>query len=96
MNCCICGRQCWHVEFGGGVNILCLVFISILVWGFMPYGIYSVPLLVLCTSHIIHVVPMMLYFLAYCELLFFSLMGITVYSCNQILQICGCRLIGEE
>ena len=50
--------------------------------------------MVLCTSLILHVVPMMLYRLAYCELLFLSLVGLTMCGCNQILQVCARRLIG--
>ena len=62
----------------------------------IPYGICSVPFLVLCTSCIICVVPIMLYCLAYYESLFLSLLGIMVCICNQILHICECRLIGGE
>ena len=60
----------------------------------MTYIICSVPCLVLCTSRIIHVVPMMIYHLAYCGLLIFSLVVLAVCGSSQILQICLCRLIG--
>ena len=40
--------------------------------------------------------PMMIYCLAYCELLLFSLVGLTVCSCSRIIQIYVCRLIGRD
>ena len=85
---------CWIILVK---TLLCLIFSLLLFWVCMPYKIFSVPLLVLCTRLILHVLPIILYLLAYCDLLFLSLVGITVCGCNQILQICGCRLIiGEE
>ena len=79
-----------------GKNIMCLILSPLFFWVYMPYVIYSVPLMVLCTSRLLHVVPMMLYRLTYCELLFFYLVGITVCGCNQIIKICECGLIGGE
>ena len=58
---------------------------SALFLGCMPYGICSVPLMVLCTIQILHVVPTMLYNLAYHELLFLYLVGIIVCDCNTII-----------
>ena len=62
----------------------------------MPYSICSVPWLVICTIQLPHVLPMIIYHLAYCELLFLSMEGLTVYGFNQILQICACRMIGGD
>ena len=76
-----------------GRNLLCLILFTLLFWGCMPYGIYSVPLMVLCTGHIIRVVPMMIYCLAYCELLFLYLVGLMACRCNWMIQIGWCRLI---
>ena len=84
---------CWIVC---GETVLCLVLFPLFFWGCITYGIISVPFLVLCTSRLLHVVPMMIYCLDCCELLFLSLVGLTVCGCNQILQKCGCRLIGGE
>ena len=83
------------LNFLGG-NLLCMIFFPLLFWGCMPYGIFSVPLLVLRTIRILHIVPMMLYVLAYFELLFLSLVGLTVCSCSIIIQICICRMIGGD
>ena len=49
-----------------------------------------------CTRLILHVVPMMFYILAYFVLLVFSLMGILLCSCSQIIQIYACTLIGWD
>ena len=84
---------CWIVL---GKNLLCMILSPLLFWGCMSYIICSVPLIVLYNSHLLHVVNMILYSLAYCEWLFLSLVGLTVCGCNNILQICGCRLIGGE
>ena len=70
--------------------------ISALFWGFMPYGIYIIPLLIPCNRRLIHEVPMTLYSFYYFERLFLSLVGLTVCGCNRIIQIFGCRLIGGE
>ena len=93
LHLCRTSLACWIVLKKA---LLCLIFSPLLFWGFMTYAIFSVPLMVLCTSRLIHVVPMIIYCLDYCELLFLSLVGLTVRSCNEILQICGCRLIGGE
>ena len=77
-------------------TLLCLILFLILFWGYTPYGICSVTLLFLCARILLHVVPVMLYCLAYRELLFLSLVGIMVCGFNQIIQICGCSLIGGE
>ena len=69
---------------------------SALDWECLTYGISIVPLLVLCTNRLLHVVIMMIYHFAYYELLFLFLVGIMVYGCNQIIQICGRRMIGGE
>ena len=84
---------CWIVW---GKNLPCLILFTILFWGCMPYGICSVPFMVLFTRRLLHVVTMMSYSLAYCEPLFLSLVGLMLCGCNLILKICGCRLIGEE
>ena len=85
---------CWVVL---GKTLLCLIFSSLLSWGCMPYVICSVPLLVLCTICILHVVPTIIGCLDYCEWLLLSLVGLTVCGCKHIIQICGCRMIvGEE
>ena len=39
--------------------ILCLIFVLLLSWGCMICDTCSVPLLVMCTSHLIHVAPTM-------------------------------------
>ena len=77
-------------------TLLCLIFYLLLSWVFMPYVIYSVPLLVLCNRRLLHVVPMIFGSLSYYEWLLLSLVGITVCGCNQIIQICGFRLIGGK
>ena len=69
---------------------------SALDWECLTYGISIVPLLVLCTNRLLHVVIMMIYHFAYYELLFLFLVGIMVYGCNKIIQICGRRMIGGE
>ena len=97
MNVCICGGHFWHVNFGGGGGTLpCLRFVPLLFLGCMPYGIFSVTWMVLCNNRLLHVVPMILYILAYCDLIFLSLVGLTLCGCNQILQICACGLIGGD
>ena len=60
----------------------------------ITYGICGAPWMFLCTSWVIHVVPMVFCLLAYCGLLTLSLVGILVCSCSQILQIFMCKLIG--
>ena len=82
---------CW---FFFGKTLLCLIFFLILFWGCIHYKFCSVTLLILCNIRLIHAVSMMLYCFDFCELLFLSLVGIMVCGCNQILQICGCRLFG--
>ena len=79
-----------------GKTIMRLIFFPLLFWGCMTYRICSVLLMVLCTIHLLHVLHMMIYFLAYCELLLLSLVGLRVFVSNPILQICGCMLIGGE
>ena len=79
-----------------GKNLLCLILFPLLFWGCIPYGICSGTFLVLCTIRLLHVVLMILYSLDYSKLLILPLVGLTVYSCNRILQICGFRLIGGE
>ena len=64
--------------------------------GGMPYSIFSYQCMVRCTSWVLHVVPMMSYLLGYCELLLFSLVGIAVCCCSQILQRYVCNLIGGD
>ena len=64
--------------------------------GCIPYGICSDPWLVQYTNWVLHVVPMMFYPLAYFVLLILSLMGLVLCGCSQILQICGCNLIGGD
>ena len=46
-------------EIFWGKMLLCLIFVLLLSWGCMLCDTYSVPLLVLCTSHLLHVAPMM-------------------------------------
>ena len=70
---------CWDV-WGG--TLLYIIFLPLLFWGCISYGIYSVPFLVLCTIRLLCVGPMTLYRLAYCELLLLPLVGITVFGCN--------------
>ena len=85
-----------------GMSILCrktllyLILVPLLFWGCMTYGICSVLWMVQCTRNIIHVVIMMIYCLAYYGLLLLFLVGIAVFSCSQIIQICACRLIGGD
>ena len=79
-----------------GKTIMRLIFFPLLFWGCMIYRICSVLLMVLCTIHLLHVLHMMIYFLAYCELLLLSLVGLRLFVSNPILQICGCMLIGGE
>ena len=45
-------------------TLICLIFFRLLFLGCITYGICSVLFLVLCTSHLIHVMPMMLYHFA--------------------------------
>ena len=40
-------------------DLLCLIFILLLYLGFIVFDTCSVPFLVLCTSHILHVAPTM-------------------------------------
>ena len=79
-----------------GKTLLCLIFFPLFFWGCMPYGICSVIFLVLRNSGILRLVSMMLYNLAYCVLLFLSLVGINCFGCNRMIQICGCKVIGGE
>ena len=65
-------------------------------WGFMPCGICTVPFLVLCTSRLLRVVPMMCGRLSCYELLLVFQVGLTVCGWNKILQIYGYRLIVGE
>ena len=74
----------------------CLRFVPLLFLGFIPYGIFSVPWTVQCTIWILHVVPMVIYCLEYCELLLLYLAGLAVCVCIQIIQICAYRLIGGD
>ena len=71
-------------------------FIPLLFWVCMPYGICSVPYLVQCNSRLLHMVPMMFYLLDYFGLLLFSMVGISVCSCSQILQIYACTMVGGD
>ena len=97
MNCCICGRYFWHIKFlGGGGAILCQRLVLLLFWGCIPYVIHTVPWIVWFTIWIIHVVPIMLYPLAYLRLLLLSLVWLAVCGCSQILQIYLCRLIVRD
>ena len=73
---------CWIVW---RKNLLCLIFIPLLFWRCMLSGICSVPLLVLCTSRILLVVLMIIYHLAYHELILLYLVGLTVCDCNIII-----------
>ena len=50
--------------------------------------------LILCTGRVLHVVPMMLFHLAYCELLLLLLVELPVGGCNQTLYRYVCNLIG--
>ena len=95
MSCCICGGRFWHVEVLRE-NLLYLIFVPLLFLGCMSYIISSIPLLVLCTSILLHMVTMMLYGMADYVLLSLFLVGKRVCGCNLILQKCGCRLIGDE
>ena len=52
----------------------------------MPYGIYSVPWMVLFTSWVPHLMSRTLYPLAYYESLIFSLVWIAVFGCNQTIH----------
>ena len=79
-----------------GKTLLCLIVVPLLFWERTIYGICSVPWLVVLNIQFIHVVTMMLYLLEYFELRFLSLVGLTVYGCYQIIQICVCRLIGGD
>ena len=84
---------CWIIL---GETLLRQIFFLVLSWVCMYYGICSVPFLVRCTSFLLRVAPMMRVRLAYYELLIVYQVGLTVCGCNQILQICKYRLIGEE
>ena len=79
----------------GGKSTVSEIFM-LLFWGCMPYIICRVPWLVQRTIQIFHILTMMLYSLAYCELQFLSLVGIMVCGCSWILQICACSLIGGD
>ena len=84
------------LNFWGGDSTVFYI-LSALFFVCIPYGIYSIPFMVLCTICILRVVSVMLYRLAYFGLLFLSLVGLTMCSFNEILRICGCGLIsGEE
>ena len=94
MNFCICGRHFWHVDFLGG-KLQCVWDLLHSCFGqCMPYDIRSIPCLIWCTSRLLHVVPVMLYNLAYCGLLILSLVGLVLCGCSQILQTCECNIIG--
>ena len=82
---------CWVVRGG---DLLWLILVLHFFWECMPYGICIVLFLILCNRRLLHVVSMMIYRLAYCELLFLSLVVITLYSCNQIILIYVYSLIG--
>ena len=77
-------------------TLLCLILSTLLSWGCMPCEICSVPLMVLFTSHLLHVVPMMRGNFNYYELLLFYQVGITSCGWNQIIRICEYRLICRE
>ena len=62
----------------------------------MPHGICIIPWIIQCTRRILHVVPIMLYWLAFCGWLILYLVVLAVSSCSQILQICACKLIGGD
>ena len=47
----------YETFWGGG--LLCLIFVLLLSWGSMLCDTCSVPLMVLCTSHMLHVAPIM-------------------------------------
>ena len=81
--------------FLGGI-LLYLKFIVLLFLRCIPYGICIVPCLILFTSHIIQLIPMMLYCLAYFELLLLYLIRIKVCGCSRIIKICACRIIGGD
>ena len=71
--------------------------VPLLFLGCMPYGICSDPWLVRFTIQFLHVVPIMLYLLAYCGLLHLSLVGLSVCGYSQIILIYLCKLIaGDE
>ena len=57
---------------------MCLILFPLLFWGVMPYDIFSVPLYVLCTRNLLHLVTMNIYHLASCELMFLILVGLMV------------------
>ena len=84
------------VFFFLGKPLLCLIFVPLLFWEFIPYGICVVPQPVLFNTRIINVLPLILYRLSFCGLILLSLMGLMVCGCNQIIQKCGCRLIGGD
>ena len=46
-------------EMFWGKILLCLIFVLILSWGYMLCDTCSVPFMVLCTRHILHVAPTM-------------------------------------
>ena len=79
-----------------GKPLLCLIFVPLLFWEFIPYGICVVPQPVLFNTRIINVLPLILYRLSFCGLILLSLVGLMVCGCNQIIQKCGCRLIGGD
>ena len=85
--------ECWIVL---GKVIQCVIFFPLLFLGI--YSLWNIYCYIsaLFNSRLLRVVPIILYRLAYCGLLFSSLVGITVCGCNIILQICGCRLIDGE
>ena len=52
--------------------------------------------MVRCTSRVLHVVPMMSYIFSYCVLLLYSLVGLIVCGCRQIIQIYVCKMMGGD
>ena len=62
----------------------------------ITYGICGAPWMFLCTSWVIHVVPMIFYLLAYWGVLILSLVGILVCSFSQILQIYAFKQMGGD
>ena len=66
---------CW---FFWEKTLPCLRFVPLLFWECMPYVICSVPCMIRCNRGILHVLPTMLYSLAYCGLLLLSLVGLAV------------------
>ena len=81
-------------SWGGG--LLCLIFVQLFWGGYRTYGIFGVPWLVLYTIQIHHVVPMMIYSLAYCGLQILFLVGLAVCGCSLNIQIYVCNMIGGD